>query len=208
MLLRPILQEYLFPTFGAVTGPAEIAYLAQVSSLSSFWGQEIAPIPRAAYTLVDRKTQRLLKKYDLRAEQVLNLEAMQLAEEVLRREEAGEVLEELDAVKRRLSDQLQHLRKKLVEEDRTVSELLDGASRKMHYQLGRVRRRFALNRSNAEDYRRRHLAYLGNHLFPRRRLQERVVNLNSFLAAEGRGLIDEIVGRIDPENISHQFLYL
>ena len=208
VLLRPILQEYLFPTFGSVTGPAEIAYLGQVSSLSSYWDQEIAAIPRAAFTIIDRKAQRLLERYDLQAEEILKLTPLQLAEEILRQGQAAAVLDDFDRLRRNLSARLLQLREKIAAEDSTIPELLDGASRKMHYQIDKVCRRFVLNHFSHEGHREGHLAYLGNHLFPRNALQERVLNFNSFLTTEGHGLVDQVVSKIDPENVSHQLLYL
>lgn len=208
VLLRPILQEYLFPTFGAVLGPAEIAYMAQVNALSRYWDQEIAAIPRSAFTIVDRKAQRILNKYGLKVEQVLKLPRIQLATLVARQGEAAAVLDEIDSLRSELSERLGDLQRKVAEEDPTVAALIEGASKKMHYQIDRFARRFVLNHQNHEKNRHGHLSYLGDHLLPGNGLQERTVNFNSFLVQEGERLVDEIVAMIDPEGVSHQLLYL
>lgn len=209
VLLRPILQEYLFPTFGCINGPSEIAYLGQVNALSPYWNQEIAAIPRASFTIVDRKSQRLLRKYDLKAGQILKLNQLQLAEAVVRKGEAAEILEDFEMLRRNLSDQLLYLKERLEAEDSTIAQLLDGASGKMYYQIDKVCRRFVLNQRDRKGYRERHLAYLASHLLPHNNLQERVLNFNVFLATEGHGLVEQTVSRTDPENLSyHQLLYL
>ncbi len=208
VLLRPILQEYLFPTLGSVMGPAEIAYLSQVNALARYWNQEIAAIPRASFTLVDRKAQRILKKYDLEAEEILKLPSLQLAAKVLKQGKTAGILDDFDTLRRDLSEHVRGLQEKIAVQDPTTAQLLEGVSRKMYYQIDKVYRRFVLNQNRHEGDREKHLTYLTEHLLPRGSLQERVLNFNGFLAREGRGLIDELINRIDPENISHQLLYL
>jgi bacillithiol biosynthesis cysteine-adding enzyme BshC len=208
VLLRPILQDYLFPTFVSVTGPAEIAYLSQVNILSALWDLELATFPRAACTLVDRKSQRLLKKYGLTAKEVLTRSPFEQAERILRSEQATGVLEELDALRSTLSEGLGRVGSKIEEEDPTVAGMLQGTTRKIFYQLDKVSRRFVTNYQTHRHHMQRHLAHLSNHLTPRRRLQERVLNFNHFLMEEGLGLVDELVESLNPLSLSHQLLYL
>jgi hypothetical protein len=111
-------------------------------------------------------------------------------------------------LRQKLSEQVHELREKVAAEDPTIAELLTGASRKMHYQIDKVSRRFVLNQEIHEAHREGHLSYLGSHLLPRNRLQERMINFNSFLVTEGRSLLDQLVGKIDPACLSHQLLYL
>jgi DNA repair exonuclease SbcCD ATPase subunit len=133
---------------------------------------------------------------------------LELAREVLRQGEAAEILDDFDKLRKDLFGQISNLKNKLEAEDPTIADLLEGASRKIQYQIDKVSRRFVLNHHGHETHRVRHLSHLGDHLLPRNRLQERVVNLNSFLVKEGHRLVDEILERIDPENLSHQILYL
>jgi len=208
VLLRPILQEFLFPNFGSVTGPAEIAYLSQVNALSPYWDQEIVAIPRAGFTIINRKAQRLLKKYDVRAEQILTLTELRLAEKILRKGRGAALLEDIDLLKTDLSNRTGFLIEKLAAEDPTVAQLLEGASRKINYQIDKVRRRFILNHETNEVYREGHLDYLRSHLVPRNGLQERYLNFNSFLVTEGQDLVDRLINSINPERSSHTILYL
>jgi bacillithiol biosynthesis cysteine-adding enzyme BshC len=208
VLLRPILQDYLFPTFTSVTGPSEIAYLSQVNVLSALWDLELETFPRAACTLVDRKSQRLLKKYGLAGKEVLTHAPFEQAERILRSEESRGVLEELDALRTVLSKRLERVGCKMEKEDPTTAGMLQGAEKKILYQLDKVNHRFVTNYRTHRKHMQRHLAYLGNHLAPKRRLQERVLNFNHFLMEEGLGLVDELVECLNPLSLSHQLLYL
>jgi bacillithiol synthase len=76
VLLRPLVQDTLFPTICYVAGPNELAYLGQLRDVYADFG---VPMPlmyqRATATLVDSATLRFLSKYDL------SLEALQPQDE-------------------------------------------------------------------------------------------------------------------------------
>ena len=60
VLLRPLVQDTLLPTIAYVAGPSELAYLAQAQVLYQTFGRP-QPVffPRAAFTLVDHRIQKI-----------------------------------------------------------------------------------------------------------------------------------------------------
>ena len=66
VLLRPIVQDTLFPTICYVAGPNELAYLGQLRDVYTHFD---VPMPlmyqRATATIVDSATLRFLTKYEL-----------------------------------------------------------------------------------------------------------------------------------------------
>ena len=66
VLLRPIVQDTLFPTICYVAGPNELAYLGQLREVYTHFD---VPMPlmyqRATATLVDSATLRFISKYEL-----------------------------------------------------------------------------------------------------------------------------------------------
>src|SRR6476646_1480289 len=70
-LLRPVLQDYLLPTAAYIAGPAEIAYYAQAEVIyKKLLGRMPVILPRAAYTILDAKAEKLLQRYGLKVEDV------------------------------------------------------------------------------------------------------------------------------------------
>src|SRR5229473_169625 len=65
-LLRPVVQDYLLPTVAFLGGPAEIAYLAQSSVIyQHMLGRMPVILPRAGFTILDPRAEKLLQKYGL-----------------------------------------------------------------------------------------------------------------------------------------------
>ena len=65
-LFRPVVQDYLLPTAAYLGGPAEIAYFAQSSVIyEHVLGRMPVILPRAGFTILDAKAEKLLQKYGL-----------------------------------------------------------------------------------------------------------------------------------------------
>jgi len=61
VLLRPLVQDILLPTLAYVAGPSELAYLGQAQSLYQAFGRpQPVVFPRAAFTLLDARVERLM----------------------------------------------------------------------------------------------------------------------------------------------------
>src|SRR5262249_3876435 len=71
VLLRPVMQDSLFPTSSYVAGPAEIAYFAQAAAVYETLGVTMPPIfPRISATILEPRIHRALEKYDIEFEDV------------------------------------------------------------------------------------------------------------------------------------------
>jgi bacillithiol biosynthesis cysteine-adding enzyme BshC len=66
VLLRPLVQDHLFPTAAYVGGPAEVAYWAQVGALYPLFGLEATAVaPRAGATLLEPRIAKILDRFGL-----------------------------------------------------------------------------------------------------------------------------------------------
>src|SRR6202035_3076652 len=70
-LLRPVVQDYLLPTVAFSAGSAEISYLAQSEvAYQHVLGRMPVVLPRADFTVLDAKADKLLQKYQLCIENI------------------------------------------------------------------------------------------------------------------------------------------
>ncbi len=210
VLLRPLVQDYLFPTVAAVGGPAEVAYFAQVDAIASAFGSEPLVYPRSAFTIVDRKSRRLLEKYQLPVARFLQMSEYELAELLLRGNGRQPVLEKLEELRDSMTGGLRLIY------DGPLSESLENpeidmtrkAESRIRYQIDRVKDRFVANRAQRDTVVRGHLSHLTHHLTPRQKLQERSINFNYFLNEGGPGFIGELIRAVGSECFAHKVLYL
>src|SRR5206468_12454940 len=76
VLLRPVVQDAIFPTIGYVAGPNELAYLGHLLRVYEHFGVPMPLMyPRATATIFDAAALRFLNKYNVR------LEALQAQDE-------------------------------------------------------------------------------------------------------------------------------
>src|SRR6185436_5307821 len=76
VLLRPIVQDTLFPTICYVAGPSELAYLGQLRGVYEHFGVPMPLIyPRATATIIDSAAARFLSR------QAIPIEALQAQDE-------------------------------------------------------------------------------------------------------------------------------
>jgi bacillithiol biosynthesis cysteine-adding enzyme BshC len=189
-LLRPVIQDTLLPTAADIGGPAEVAYHAQTSLVyGKLLGRAPAILPRASFTLVTSHVSNLLKKYNLEARDVFagrqrlraKLESEALPQALSSRFENGEKM---------IKDLLEGFREPLARLDQTLGGALDTASEKMLYQFNSLRAKAG----RAEGFRTgvvsTHENEIASLLLPNNELQERSLAFLSFLASEGRGLLD------------------
>jgi bacillithiol biosynthesis cysteine-adding enzyme BshC len=206
VLLRPILQDLLLPTLAYVAGPSELTYFAQAQAVYESFGRPMPILfPRAGFTLVDRRTQRLLEKYQISVEDVWQ------GEEHLGRKIAAAGLaegwsERFDRSEQELTALLERLRKDIETLDPTLLDTLKHAEEKMKYQLEKVRGKLSRAALQRSDLLARHAQSLWRLLMPEKDLQERQVSGVYFLGRAGHELLDRILTQIQVRSSDHQVL--
>ncbi|MFB3923570.1 MAG: bacillithiol biosynthesis cysteine-adding enzyme BshC [Terriglobia bacterium] len=207
-LLRPVVQDLLLPTLAYVAGPSELAYLGQSQTLYESFGRPQPIIfPRAGFTLVDRRIQRLLEKYKLEVEDVWE------SEEHLRQKIAAAGLSEgwaerFDRSETELAALLERMRGDIETLDPTLLDTLKHAQEKMRYQLEKLKGKLSRAALQRSELLSRHEQALRKSLNPERDLQERRVGGVSFLGRAGYELLDRILAQIHTQSSDHQvFVY-
>lgn len=205
VLLRPFVQDSLFPTAAYVGGPAEIAYFAQVGSIYECLGKLMPPVfPRITATLVEPPVTRVLKKYGFSVEDVFQ-GADRLKERAVGSIQGAELFDE---VRTRVSEEAERLRPILEGVDRTLTGALDNSVQKMRHQIDTLQSRFVNAESRGGEILERQLNTLTNRLYPDRKLQERVLNVTSFLVRYGLNLVPMMDERLDLDGSVHQVIEL
>jgi uncharacterized protein YllA (UPF0747 family) len=205
VLLRPVVQDSVFPTAAYVAGPAEIAYLAQAGAAYECLGRRMPPIvPRITATLVDPPMSRIMRKHGLGLGDVLG-GSDNLRRRVMRNSADGTLFDE---VERDVVDQIRRLGPLLEGADTTLVGALEHSIQKMTGQIDGLRSRFIAAETRRNRLLERQLASLEQRLFPEKKLQERAVNVTSFLVRYGMNLMTLIDERLALDGSVHQVVEL
>ena len=195
VLLRPVVQDYLLPVAGYFGGPAEVAYFAQLDVVHRELLGTAAPIlPRFSATLVDARAQRLMQKYGIGLSDLFGGPAA-VRELLGSRSMPAEVHEQFEAAEKTVGEALKGLMASLQKLDPTLVEASERSTRKMQYQLSRLRKRVTLAEVRRNDEMSRHAEWLSANLYPDKGLQEREIAGISYLARFGKDLLDRLVER-------------
>lgn len=205
VLLRPIVQDTLFPTICYVAGPNELAYLGQLRTIYERFGVPMPLMyPRASATLLDSAAMRFLTKYDL------PIEALQAQDESalnqLLAQQIPAAVEEAHAnAARSIDTSMQALVDALPALDPTLAGAAQSTLSRMQHDLQTLRNKM-INAAKRRDetlrrqfFRTRALAFPGGHA------QERVVGFVSFLNQYGPALVDRLDAEL-PLDLGHHWI--
>jgi uncharacterized protein YllA (UPF0747 family) len=201
VLLRPVFQDALFPTASYIGGPAEVAYFAQAAAVYETLGKPMPPIvPRISATLVEPRIARAAEKYGIGLDDVFQ------GREHLKRKAVAATQDGdgFERVRSRIEEELESLRPLLNAVDVTLEGALDTSRQKVLHQLDALKGKYVNAVARRDETIERHLDSLCNSLFPEKKPQERVINVTSFLARYGQGVLPLLTERLSIDTHEHQ----
>jgi bacillithiol biosynthesis cysteine-adding enzyme BshC len=206
-LLRPVLQDFLLPTAAYIAGPAEIAYFAQAEVIyKKLLGRMPVILPRAAYTILDAKTEKLLRRYGLKVEDV-----WRGSQELRRKMETSSVppalAKNFDKTVKDGARMLAQLKKQIVRLDATLGGAVETAQKKIAFQLEKLKRKTGKAQALKAGLIAAHEEFLESLLYPHKMLQSRELCFLPFLASWGMGGLKELQALAGSEQLKeHKIL--
>jgi len=193
VLLRPLVQDRLFPTICYVAGPSELAYQAQLGAIYKDFGVEMPLLyPRANATLLDSAAVRFLEKYHL------PLESLQPHDEAalnrLLQSQLPPGLEDgFVATAADVRAHIEALKATIATVDPTLAGAVDTTVDKMQDTLKHLHAKVISASKRKDDTLRRQFVRTQQLAFPEGHPQERIVDLAFFLNRYGQALCDRLI---------------
>jgi uncharacterized protein YllA (UPF0747 family) len=203
VLLRPAMQDSMFPTVAYVGGPAEVAYFAQAGAVYEALGRPVPPVfPRISATILESRISRALGKYGIEFVDVFR------SRDLLRQKAVASVqsVDIFDTVRDQIRAQLDQLGPALNAVDTTLLGALDTSRQKILHQVEALKTKFVNAETRRNETLERQIESIMNSIYPDKKLQERVINVSSFLVRYGFNfirLVDEALS-LDPRE--HQVI--
>ena len=208
VMLRPVVQDYLFPTVCYFGGGAEIAYFAQNSEVYRTLGRPVTPIlHRQSFTVIEPKHVRTMKEYAIEFADLLGSRD-DLAERIVR-----EIVDPANSrlfpdAEEKINVELNRLDRHLSDIDPTLARNLATRRRKIIYHIGALNKKFHRARLEKDGIASRRLSSLFDSLYPQEQLQERALNVIPFLNKHGRYFLDWVYRSIDLDDRGHRIMRL
>jgi bacillithiol biosynthesis cysteine-adding enzyme BshC len=206
VLLRPIVQDTLFPTVCYVSGPNELAYLGQLRGVYEAFG---VPMPllvqRATATLVDANAFKFLTRYDCPFESLAAQD-----EAVLNTLLAAQLPPTVDAAMDAVVAAVERQMLQLAAELPKVDPTLEGAARstlsRMQDDLKKLNGKIIQAAKRKDETLRRQFTHAQAQAFPAGHAQEREVAFVYFLNKYGPALVDRLDEELSLEQGQHQVI--
>ncbi|MEX2261249.1 MAG: bacillithiol biosynthesis cysteine-adding enzyme BshC [Bryobacteraceae bacterium] len=205
-LLRPVVQDAIFPTVAYVGGPAELAYLAQSEVIyKAILGRMPVAMPRSGFTMLDWRTRKLIKRYRLSLQDVFR------GSEFLRERMAEILVPEplartLDETETEIARSLERLYGELERFDPTLAAALATSRRKITYQLEKIGAKVGRESLSRHEQAGSDAEFLEALIYPHKHLQERFYSIIPLLAKHGPDLVDRIYENVRLDCPDHQLL--
>jgi bacillithiol biosynthesis cysteine-adding enzyme BshC len=208
VMLRPVLQSYLFPVVTQKGGPAEIAYMAQINPIFGLFGL-VAPfyLARPSATFVEKRFAKLMAEHNISFEELTGD-----IEQVINRVLAKSFPENLGKRFDRLKQDVEHRFGEFVQDslqfDPALSQFATQTYGKIDFTLKQFEGKVFSSHKKKSKQTRDRLYRLWHALYPNRALQERSLNISYFLSRYGFDFIRFMYDKIDCEENAHQMVHL
>jgi bacillithiol biosynthesis cysteine-adding enzyme BshC len=192
VLLRPLVQDTLFPTVCYVAGPNELAYLGQLRGVYEHFGVPMPLIyPRASVTLLDASAMRFLSRYDVA------LETLQAQDEAaLNGLLAAHIPDTVETAFAEASRAVAATMAVVIERIPGVDSTLETTARstlgRMQHDLDALHAKMIQAAKRRDETLRRQFMRTKALAFPKGDAQERAIGFVSFLNQYGPALVDRL----------------
>jgi bacillithiol biosynthesis cysteine-adding enzyme BshC len=203
VLLRPIVQDTVFPTVAYVAGPNELAYLGQLKGVYDHFGVPMPLMyPRCSATLLDSAAVRFLQKYHVAIES-LQAQDEAVLNELLQSQIPASIEESFQAAGKAMDDNLARVASALATLDPTLEGAAKSTHGKMQHDLHTLHNKMIQAAKRRDETMRRQFLRTRALAFPGGHPQERAIGFVSFLNQYGPALIDRLFDELPLDLGSH-----
>jgi uncharacterized protein YllA (UPF0747 family) len=161
--------------------------------------------PRTTATIVEKKIDHILKKYDLKISDFWR-DTEGLIREYAQKEIPDSLGRVMNLALSHLDQDYESLIREVTAFEPTLKESAEGAKGKMNQQWKFLEKKILQAATKRNDIAVQQLRKAGDHLYPRRHLQERVLNIVPYLLKYGYAFLDRLDQTLDPDEPGHQII--
>jgi len=208
VLLRPLVQDRLFPTACYVAGPSELAYQAQLGGIYAAFGVEPPLLySRVSATILDSAAMRFLDKHKVPFES-LHAQDESALNRLLESQLPPEVDHALEDTHREMAARADALRKAVIAVDPTLKGAVDTTMDRMRETLKSLQSKIITASKRKDETLRRQFQRTRALAFPGGNPQERTLSVPFFVNRYGPALCDRLLETLPLDTDKHYVLTL
>ena len=208
MLLRPLVQDTLFPTVAYVGGPSELAYLGQLRGIYEHFGLPMPLIyPRASATILDAGAARFLAKYEFPLEDLQPQDEAAL-NHLLESLLPESVEESMEQAKKTVEERMAAVIQAVPAIDPTLEGAAKSVLGKMAHELTTLHNKIIQAAKRRDETLRRQFVRTRAQTFPDGEPQERILGFITPLNRYGPALVDLLVQELPLDMGKHWVITL
>jgi len=208
VLLRPICQDYLFPTAFYIAGPSEIAYFAQLKPLYELY-DIVQPIiyPRSSVTILENSIANSLEKHSVSINELF-IDVESIKKKIINSVEESSVDEMFEGITNQIESTFDQLKEKLIDLDKTIADSSNRYRDKILSSVDELKSKAEKAQQKKYEVTLRQIDRAAVHLFPNSNLQEREINFIYFANKYGEDFLKKIFDELQINKFEHQVIKL
>jgi len=206
VLLRPICEDYLFPTGFYIGGPGEISYYAQTIPLYKHYNLQHPIIyPRASATIVEGNIAKILVKYNLSSNDFFT-GSQKLKDLVVKSLSENDLEQQFNSSKSKIENEISSLTEVLSKVDNNLVNVTENTKNKIIHLLDVLKTKSLKAQEQKFDSSIRQISKAQNFIYPNENLQERELTIVNFVNKYGFDFFDWLFNELDIKEFKHQIL--
>jgi bacillithiol biosynthesis cysteine-adding enzyme BshC len=208
VLLRPLVQDHLFPTAAYVGGSAELAYFAQIEVLYEMYDCPMPVLwPRDSFTLIEPEIGTEMDRMGIEFPDCFQGKR-HLAQKAVHASGYSQAAANLDSMQERLDRVLTEIKPELQAVEAPLAQALETARRKILHNVQHLKSQVTRFEGTRNSSISNSVDLVLTHCYPNSNLQERELGIYHFLARYGSSLLNDIRSLMETGNFEHHVIRL
>ncbi|MFC1490770.1 bacillithiol biosynthesis cysteine-adding enzyme BshC [Candidatus Latescibacterota bacterium] len=204
--LRPICQDFIFPAAALISGPGERFYLKQIEPVYKHFNVSLSiPWPRASFTIIDQKIERVSAKENIPLEKMF-LDINSIRAEHARKTFPEDVKVKLDDIEFFINNELDDLADKIGTIDSTLIQSIQKEKGKLLHTINGIRARAVKAHKSSTDISENRYISSSYFLNPDGGPQERWFGVDAVVSILRDRGFDELLELTSPGEENHRII--
>ncbi|WP_177304823.1 bacillithiol biosynthesis cysteine-adding enzyme BshC [Salisediminibacterium selenitireducens] len=205
VVTRPVMQDLLLPVHTFIGGPGEIKYWMVLREVFHLFDHRMPVIkPRLQMTVVQRKTEKELKRYGMTEEEVLKTGVQKHLDAIIECRKTVDDEAVIKSMKAQIQSSVNGAKEAYSQERLSYSQLTEQFERRLHQEIEQFQKKITKQRFEDQDHHIKRLRSVEGDLAPGGNPQERVYSVITLLHKNDPDIIVNIYHKIRQNLINYR----